>query len=93
MEFIPDILNILSTVGIVDGLRLPAAGHHRLICRPVSPPALRSCPAILGAQAPVCLYPNSQLLPYRESKFDRIGRKRRSPALSVVLSAIVFKPF
>jgi len=24
MEFIPDILNILSTVGIVNGLRLPA---------------------------------------------------------------------
>ena len=49
------ILNILSTVGIVNGLRLPAAGHHRLICRPVSPPALRSCPAILGAQAPATL--------------------------------------
>ena len=55
MEFIPDILNILSTVGIVNGLRLPAAGHHCLICRPVSPPALRSCPAILGAQAPALM--------------------------------------
>ena len=32
MEFIPDILNILSTVGIVNGLRLPAACHHSLIC-------------------------------------------------------------
>jgi hypothetical protein len=42
------ILNILSTVGIVNGLRRPAAGHHCLICRPVSPPALRSCPAYCG---------------------------------------------
>jgi hypothetical protein len=67
MEFIPDILNILSTVGIVNGLRLPAAGHHRLICRPVSPPALRSCPAILGAQAPVI---SSFSGPYPSGAYD-----------------------
>ena len=87
------ILNILSTVGIVNGLRLPAAGHHRLICRPVSPPALRSCPACYRDAGSGLSFPNSQPLSHRESKFDRIGRKRRSPALSFILPAIVFKLF